>query len=191
MPIRYFLPGVTCAGSAHSIDQGYGPGEVEHSGPRPADPSGDGARVDFLGDTVRGATEPAGPARFGFPRPRFREVNGQATVWLGSPRSRAGVGSSIPRYGGGSDVRLQPTSRTSQTVAWPSLPNRGRGNPKRAGPAGSVAPRTVSPRKSTRAPIPEGSAGRGPECSPSPGRSPAVDPQWHYLPHVTPEGSIG
>ena len=41
-----------------------------------------GARVDFLGDTVRGATEPAGPARFRVPATAVREVNGQATVWL-------------------------------------------------------------------------------------------------------------
>ena len=41
-----------------------------------------GARVDFLGDTVRGAAEPAGPARFRVPATAVREVNGQATVWL-------------------------------------------------------------------------------------------------------------
>jgi len=41
-----------------------------------------GARVDFLGDTVRGATAPAGPARFRVPATAVREVNGQATVWL-------------------------------------------------------------------------------------------------------------
>jgi RND family efflux transporter MFP subunit len=41
-----------------------------------------GARVDFLGDTVRGAAASAGPARFRVPAAAVREVNGQATVWL-------------------------------------------------------------------------------------------------------------
>jgi HlyD family secretion protein len=41
-----------------------------------------GARVDFLGDTVRAAAGPAGPPRFRVPATAVRELNGQATVWL-------------------------------------------------------------------------------------------------------------
>jgi HlyD family secretion protein len=41
-----------------------------------------GARVDFLGDTVRSATGPSGPPRFRVPAAAVREVGGQAVVWL-------------------------------------------------------------------------------------------------------------
>jgi len=41
-----------------------------------------GARVDFMGDTVRTAAGPAGPPRFRVPAAAVRELNGQATVWL-------------------------------------------------------------------------------------------------------------
>jgi RND family efflux transporter MFP subunit len=41
-----------------------------------------GARVDFLGDTVRTAAGPVGPPRFRVPAAAVRELNGQATVWL-------------------------------------------------------------------------------------------------------------
>jgi HlyD family secretion protein len=41
-----------------------------------------GARVDFLGDTVRTQAGTAGPSRFRLPSAAVREMNGQATVWL-------------------------------------------------------------------------------------------------------------
>ncbi len=41
-----------------------------------------GARVDFLGDTVRATAGPAGPPRFRVPAAAVREANGQAMVWL-------------------------------------------------------------------------------------------------------------
>jgi HlyD family secretion protein len=41
-----------------------------------------GARVDFLGDTVRTPGRAAGPSRFRVPSAAVREMNGQATVWL-------------------------------------------------------------------------------------------------------------
>jgi HlyD family secretion protein len=41
-----------------------------------------GARVDFLEDSVRAPSGPAGPARFRIPAAAVREEQGQSVVWL-------------------------------------------------------------------------------------------------------------